>query len=116
MKRIVPLATLALLCATGCYYDNGEELYGPQCDLTTAGFNEKILPIIQANCQNSGCHAAGSDNGQLLTYENVRLFVDDNGAFRNAVVVTRSMPQGGALSACELDLIEKWLDAGALND
>ncbi len=111
------LSALALLLA-GCYYDNEEELYGPSCDTSVFSFNDKIMPIIQENCQASSCHGAGQadGNGELLTYANVKVFVDDNGAFRQAVIVERRMPDGGSLTSCELELIEKWLDAGAPND
>jgi hypothetical protein len=116
MRAILCLSSFALL-ATGCYYDNEEELYGAPCDATVSTFSGEILPIIQANCQASTCHGAGQadGNGELLNYEDVQIFMED-GKFRTALLVTKEMPQDGSLTSCELDLIEKWLDAGALND
>lgn len=113
------LATLSMigLLATGCYYDNEEELYGPGCDTSVFGFSAKIMPILQANCQATACHGAGQagNNGELLTYDQIKATVD-NGTFRDDLFVTKRMPKDASLTACELDLIEKWLNAGAPND
>ncbi len=114
MRALLPLSFFALL-ATGCYYDNEEELYGAPCDLSTFSYAATIQPILQANCYASACHGPNGDNGELITYAQVQAVVND-GSFRQAVVVEKRMPDGGSLTACELDLIEKWLDAGAPND
>lgn len=109
------LLAAAMLCMGGCYYDKSDELYGPQCDVSDAGFNSKIKPILDANCGGGSCHGAGGDNGELVSYDQINAIVQD-GSFRDQVIVTRNMPDGGSLSSCELDLITKWLDAGAPND
>ena len=116
MRTLLPLFLIALLAA-GCYYDNEDDLYGPACDASVFSYSAKIQPIIQANCQNSSCHGAGQadGNGELLTYDNVMTFIQDN-RLRNAVVVNKSMPKDGSLTTCERDLIEKWLNAGAPNN
>lgn len=114
--------TLALFAlsalAVGCYYDNEEELYGPSCDSSVFSFSTKIMPIIQAKCQASSCHGAGqaTENGELLNYDQVMAFVNDNGAFRHRVIEIKDMPDGSSLTPCELELITKWLDAGTPND
>ncbi len=114
MRALLPLSLIALLAA-GCYYDNEEELYGVPCDTSTFSYTATIQPILQANCYASACHGPNGDNGELITYTQVQAVVSD-GSFRQAVVVEKRMPDGGSLTACELDLIEKWLDAGALNN
>lgn len=114
--RLSPLvAVFAILAISGCYYDNEETLYGPGCDQSNSAFEQTILPIIRSNCQAPACHGQGSENGEIVTYDQVKFLVD-NGTFRNAVVVSKRMPQGGALSSCDLDLIEQWLTAGAQNN
>lgn len=114
MRPLIPLAIIALLAA-GCYYDNEEELYGAPCDTSVFSYSARIQPILQANCYASTCHGPNGDNGELITYAQVKATVDD-GSFRQAVVVEKRMPDGGSLTSCELDLIELWLDAGAPND
>ncbi len=113
--RTLLLLSLVSLMASGCYYDNEEELYGPACDSSVFSYSAKIDPILQANCRTSACHGPNGENGELVTYTQVKAVVDD-GSFRQAVIVERRMPDGGSLTACELELIEKWLDAGAPND
>lgn len=114
--RLSPIvAAFAVLFFSGCYYDNEETLYGPDCDLSNSSFEQTILPIIRSNCQAPACHGQGSENGEIVTYEQVKFLVD-NGTFRDAVVVSKRMPQGGTLSRCDLDLIEQWLNAGAQNN
>lgn len=114
-RNLLALVFALPMLISGCYYDNEEELYGPGCDLTDITYNTGIKPIIQANCQSSACHGTNGSNGELVTYEQLNAVVAD-GSFRNAVIVTKRMPDGGALSTCELDRIELWLDAGAPNN
>jgi hypothetical protein len=109
------LAVIVTLSMTGCYYDNEEYLYGPGCDYTDVTYATGVAPILQGNCQSSSCHGAGGGGGELTSYTQIKAVVD-NGSFRNAVIVSKSMPLGGALSSCELGIIEKWLDAGAPNN
>ena len=115
MRALLALSFIAFL-ATGCYYDNEEDLYGAPCDASVFTFSGQILPIIQANCQASNCHGAGQSlgNGELLDYQDVQVFVQDD-KLRSAVA-TKYMPKDGSLSSCEIDLIEKWIAAGALDN
>lgn len=114
MRALLLLAALALLFP-GCYYDNEEDLYGPSCDASVFTYSGQIGPIIAANCQLPACHGVNGENGELVTYEQVKAVVDD-GTFRQAVIVEKRMPDGGALTTCELTLIENWLNAGAPNN
>ena len=114
MRALLLLPAIALL-APGCYYDTEEELYGPSCDASVFTYSGVIDPIIAANCRTAACHGPNGDNGELVTYEQLRAVVDD-GSFRQAVIVEKRMPDGGALTTCELTLIENWLNTGAPND
>lgn len=116
MRALFALSLSALL-ATGCYYDNEEELYGPACDTSVFSYSAKISPILQANCQSTACHGAGQagNNGELITYDQIKATVD-NGTFQDDLFVTKRMPKNGSLTSCELELIQKWLDAGASNN
>lgn len=114
MRTLRLLPAFALL-VPGCYYDTEEELYGPSCDASVFTYSGVIQPIIAANCDGASCHGTNGANGSLLTYDQLRAVVDD-GSFRQAVIVEKRMPDGGALTTCELTLIENWLNAGAPND
>jgi len=117
MYRAMIPAYLLALCFGGCYYDKEELLYPGGCDpgsATTPGYwTATIEPIIATRCAN--CHLPGGQGpGDLRTYAAVKATVD-NGSFQQLVLVARSMPQGGALSACEIQKLQAWVDAGAPN-
>jgi len=116
------LLLFGIVIATGsCYYDNEEELYefyytSNPCDTTSITFSGTIFPIIQGNCATTGCHVAGgSGPGLLENYDQVKAIVD-NGKLENRVLVLRNMPPSGPLTDCQLILIQRWLDNGAVNN
>ncbi|MBX2973521.1 MAG: cytochrome c [Flavobacteriales bacterium] len=118
MRRTILISSaLGLLMLGGCYYDKEELLYPGQCDpgdATAPGYwASNIEPIITARCAN--CHYPGGlAPGDLRQYATVRTMVD-NGSFNQMVFVSRSMPQGGALSSCDMQKLRAWVDAGAPN-
>lgn len=104
-----------LLVLAGCYYDKEELLYPGACDVgdaTAAGYwTDTIEPLILSRCAN--CHFPGGDGpGDLTQYINVKAIVD-NGSFQQQVFISKAMPQGGSLSACDLQKLQAWVDAGA---
>lgn len=118
MHRIgaATLALMALLAVPGCYYDVEEELYPTGCVTTNVTYAQTIDPIIQSRCATPGCHVSGgSAPGDFATYAGVQASVSD-GTFKAVVIDSRSMPPTGALSACDLNKIQVWLNAGALNN
>lgn len=77
-----------------------------------------IQPIITTHCV--GCHKPGSLGGNidLSTHAKVKIQVD-NGNLIGSVTHTSgyvAMPQGGKLEDCQITQIQKWIDAGALNN
>lgn len=121
MKRHVHILLVALpmLALGGCYYDNEEELYPGACavgDATITGwYTNNVEPLLQSRCAIPGCHVPGGTGpGDFNQYVEVKARVDD-GTFQEQVFVLRAMPQGGALSSCELQKLQAWVDAGAPN-
>lgn len=112
------LVALVAVYASGCYYDNELELYGnvaPECD-SIGTFADNVKPILDGNCSISGCHVAGgSGPGLFENYDQVKSFVD-NGRLEERVLVQRNMPPSGALTDCQLQLIQTWIDDGAPNN
>lgn len=112
------MAALLLIGLSGCYYDNEEELYQyyyqqNACDTSSISFSGDIFPIIQGNCATVGCHVAGgSAPGIFSNYAGVMDKVN-NGSFENRVLIQRDMPPAGALTDCQINLIQAWLNAGA---
>ncbi len=122
MKRLIyflPAAALAYsFMATGCYYDHEDKLYptGAACDTSLASFNNKVKPILQANCY--ACHSGGSPTGgfNLETHAQVKI-VADNGKLAGAITHASgfsAMPKNAAkLSDCDIAIILKWVNAGS---
>ena len=118
MKRTHLLALAAVITIlAGCYKDKEDLLYpDDQCDPAMASFSQDIMPILQNSCATVGCHVqGGTGNGLFENYNQVKSKVD-NGALRQRVLVTRDMPPSGALSDCQLEHIQQWLDDGAPNN
>lgn len=109
MKKIFALAIFAtFLFSSSCTKD---KIDGVDCSTVT--FSETVFPIIQQNCNLSGCHGAGSAQINYTSYDSLSVVVD-NGKFETMVLVDRSMPQGGgSLTDEELAQLQCWIDAGA---
>ncbi len=88
------------------------------CDSTQYTYSIQIKAILDRACV--GCHKPTELNGDvnLSDYTHVKLTVDDGsllGTIKHAVGYV-PMPQGTKLSQCEIRLVEKWIENGALND
>lgn len=88
------------------------------CDDTQFTYAAIIQPIITTHCV--GCHKPGSLGGSidLSTYAKVKTQAG-NGKLLGSVTHTNgyvAMPQGGKLEDCQITQIQKWIDAGALNN
>lgn len=117
LKRLL-LISLVLFQFTfiRCTSDKGK----PEIICTTPDsvfYNLQVAPIIQSSCLFSGCHEAGSSNGDLSSYANVLLKVND-GTFENRVLNLQDMPPAYSpgpikLNKCEKEIIKRWLQQGA---
>lgn len=122
MRKALPILSAILVLSQGCYYDNEEELYefedqlnAANCDDVDMSFTDDIFPIIQGNCAITGCHVTGGNGILLENYNTVKAKVDD-GTFRQQAVDAQTMPPTQPLTSCQVDQIESWLNAGALNN
>lgn len=95
--------------------DKKDDLNNLDCSKINSSYSSDIKPIIAANCLSSGCHSAGSANGDLTTYEGVKAKVD-NGSIDNRVIQQRTMPLSGSLAMDDLKKIKCWLNSGASNN
>lgn len=115
MKYYASFLLLCTLLLSSCYYDKEEELYpNAPCDTSAVTFGGTIKPIIDQRCASAGCHAAGSSNGALSSYNEIRTYCA-NGKFQDRVLLRKDMPPSG-LDACSLGKIQKWVDAGYPNN
>jgi len=91
------------------------------CDTSAAVlFSTTVKPIMDAKCATAGCHDANGAAGySLITYAGVKACVN-SGKFMGSINHTagfKAMPQGGnKLAQCDINKIQKWVNAGALNN
>ena len=123
MNSIKILALLVLFAGiSACYYDNFEEInpgLGLQgCDTAgTITYAITIKPIMDSYCgtNNSACHnSTGSGGYDLTSIAGIEVAHAD-GVLLPSIKHTgpRPMPKnGGQLSNCDINAIEKWLNTG----
>ncbi|HAM11239.1 MAG: hypothetical protein A2X05_04755 [Bacteroidetes bacterium GWE2_41_25] len=116
-EKILVIASITAAFSASCVNNNELDLYGiPDCDTTNVTWDSKISAIMQANCVT--CH------GEEVSYNGVRhdsyeseMVVVNDGRLRGVVNHLDGyvkMPKDrGKLPACELQLINTWLDNGA---
>lgn len=92
---------------------------------TPISFSETIVPLLQSNCNFSGCHGNGSMAGgvKLTDYTSVKKTVvpyqPQQGILWNSLLKTdplRRMPPAGPLHAYQVEWIRKWIEQGAHNN
>ncbi|MDN5201378.1 hypothetical protein QQ008_08395 [Fulvivirgaceae bacterium BMA10] len=86
------------------------------CDENNFTFSGAVNAIIEKNCGNTvSCHGSGSTNGDYTSYAGIKSKVD-NGSFEQRVLTIGNMPPALPLQDCEMTILRKWLDDGALNN
>ena len=89
------------------------------CDTIDATYAGVVQPILEQSCY--GCHANGNARGDVTlgTYEEV-LVIAQNGSLSGAINHEpgyAAMPAfAGKLDSCDIFLIDKWIDEGALDN
>ena len=116
MKKKIKLI-LFTLALYSCYNDNEEELYGPvSCDVSNVTYSNEVIAIINSSCATTGCHVSGGTGpGNFTSYNDLKATVD-NGTFENRVLIQKTMPPSTPLSDCDLQILQTWLDEGALQN
>ncbi len=114
------LLCIIVLMQESCYYDNEVYLYGAApCDTTGITYNQKIAPLIADRC--FPCHTAANANAGVVVegYDALKAYVNDSSLM--CVVRHESgcspMPKNAAkLSACEIQLLQLWINQGSPNN
>ncbi|PZR39876.1 MAG: hypothetical protein DI538_05660 [Azospira oryzae] len=120
------LSLLGLMIS--CYNDNLSELTpssgvsGGSCDTTgVITYTNHIAPILRTNCGTSNsCHGRNNTSGyDLSAYAGVNS-ATASGKLINSINWTGNavrMPENGPkMNSCNIIKIQKWIDAGALNN
>ena len=75
-------------------------------------YANQIRPLIDANCQLSGCHGSNASIPSWATYNDVKARASAIKARTSA----KTMPPTGPLSDLNIQLIADWVDQGAPNN
>ena len=108
---------IIIAVSISCVSNNEYDLYGiPDCDTTNVTWDSKISAIMEANCV--VCHGEDiSYNGvRHDSYESEMIVVNDGrlrGVINHLDGYVKMPKDRGKLPACELELINTWLDNGA---
>lgn len=89
------------------------------CDTSSFTYNMAVKQIIQNKCV--GCHTGTAAGGgfDLSTYNGLKIVVLNGklvGSINHRAGFVAMPPAGTKLPDCELKQIQKWVDAGALNN
>jgi hypothetical protein len=79
---------------------------------TGISFATSVKPIMDTNCNLSGCHGAGTGARDWTNFDNVKA----NAQNIKTRTSNKSMPPGTPLQQSEIDQIACWVDDGALNN
>lgn len=131
------IAFVSLVCVVACVHDPDDLIIdttpqlaaGILCDADSVYFQNDILPILESYCAYSGCHGDGSAEedvdlegytntietggvgpGDAANSELYQVLVDTGGDIMPPV------DDGGPLAQELIDLIELWINQGALNN
>ena len=128
MSRIlVPVALLfILMIPMSCQHQAYVVPVSQRTGDPTLCFDSDILPIFISQCAKAGCHDAGEhEKGYILdSYDNIiKKGITPGNALGSTIYKSlvgyteESMPQDAPpLSADQITLIKRWIDAGALRD
>lgn len=75
---------------------------------TTVTYTNFAQALFQTKC--GGCHGAGRDAAAIWTFNGLASVTANQSRIRQAVLVNKSMPMGGTLSAAELKSLQEWFD------
>ncbi|MHA4895327.1 c-type cytochrome [Pedobacter sp. PWIIR3] len=79
----------------------------PGTEITYANFTEALF---QSKC--SSCHAPGKADAGFFTLNGYASVKANAERIKQAVIVSKRMPQGGSLTATELASLSKWFENG----
>jgi mono/diheme cytochrome c family protein len=120
--HILSLLLLFVLIASGCYYDNEEDLYPVQpgdalaCDTVDVSYAGFVQPLMEQQC--TSCHSGSFPSGNiaLATYEQVVAQANNGklyGSMAHLDGYSQMPKSGNKLPDCDLDKLKSWIDAGA---
>ncbi len=111
LKGLLVAIVIFALTISSCKKGGSTKLQ-PVCDGSHPTYVANIKTIIEGNCNSSGCHNAGSSNGDFTSFSGMNAVIT-NGKFRRQVLTDQTMPNGSTrLSQKNIDKIQCWVNDG----
>ncbi len=122
--RYIIFSILILICLAGCYYDHADLVYPKtstaSCVPATVTYSNNITAILNTNCYS--CHSGNAAAGggiKLDNYTALKVYVS-NGQLINSINHTGGIPgmplNAAQLSACDISIIQTWVNNGSPNN
>ena len=116
------LLSVLVFCLFSCSYDSENDLIepslGPIDPNAIVNYTDNISPIIQSACV--GCHSNPPVNGAPFALVNFNQVSQRAGNILNTMSrqsgAPNAMPPSGRLPQATIDLIERWIDDGQLEN
>ncbi len=74
-------------------------------------YDNGIREIVRNTCNFSGCHDGSSGVGNYNTYQGMERVLQNN-AFRQEVVIAKTMPKSGTLTPEQFEALKCWSENG----
>ena len=110
---ILAMLTIIYLLLASCSKRQAEEIKPevtapiPETKITYTNFTQGLF---QTKC--AGCHAPGQSASGRWTFNGYASILSTSGTIKQVVLVSKSMPRGGSLTAAELSSLQTWFDSG----
>ncbi len=113
MNKQILIFTVFVLILFACRKEEKVPIGDVDCSMIT--YSGTISQLFDSHCNTSGCHNAGSDDGDFTTYDLVKPWAD-NGEIAKETLDKQTMPEDGPLTSEQLGQLQCWLDDGAPNN
>jgi hypothetical protein len=118
MRTIFLVIVCTCFVFSSCTYESVE----PKTDVVVTDsvilYSKTIAPLVTAQCNNTGCHESGSQDGDFTTYDGLKEKAED-GTLHKRVVTVKDMPQIGSgftLTDEERGYFAAWIKQGFPNN
>jgi len=106
------MALAAILFIFACSKKQAEEIKpaAPGSPVEKVTYTSFVEPLFTAKC--AKCHATGKPSAGIWNFTGYSSVIDKAATIKQVVLVSKTMPLTGSLSAAELQSLQAWYDQG----
>ena len=115
MNKLFYVGIVLISATSSCTYESVEPVKVEVKD-TIISYSKTIVPLLTTQCNGTGCHESGSQDGDFTIYDGLKEKADDKSLYKR-VVALKDMPKGGfALTDQERSYFAAWINQGSQNN